>query len=191
MIGTTTMTQTGLRIELVSLEMQSLNDRSLKDSNLNEIIDYCAPRGFLESFTIWGMEDGKAHLRLRVELDYEEHERQIRLHGDALPDGMTGQYSITYGPPGGELEGFPQPPSCPHMGKALDLFIKLARDKGLRLHWTVCFREKRTEMCAKFGLERALIDDCSSGCAPSMVTNSRYPELTMTGRVSEAIVPPG
>jgi len=189
MIATTTMTQVGLRLELVSLEMQSLNDRSLKDKLLNEIIAYCVPHKCLQSFTVWGMEDGDAHMRLTVEIDYDEHERQVKVYGEGLPEGVAGSYNLGCGPPGGEGAGLSQPGSCPHMGKALELYLKLVEDKGLRLHWTVRFRENRTEMCEKFGLVPAVVHDCTVSGVPSTVTNYRYPELTLTGRVSTKVVP--
>jgi len=191
MIATATMTQTKLRIELVNLEMQSLIDRSLKDELLNRIIDYCVPLKYLAAFTIWGMEQNEAHMRLDVQLDYDEYERQVKLSGDGLPEGLAGAYSLSCGPAGGGGAGTSQPAHCPHMGKALDLYIRLAREKGLRLDWSVRFRENRRELCEKFGLTPAFIHDCTSDAAPNSVTNSLYAELTMTGRMSHKVVPPG
>jgi len=189
MIATTTMTQVGLRLKLVSLEMQSLNDRSLKDKLLNEIIAYCVPHKYLQGFTVWGMDGGDAHMRLAVEIDYDEHDRQVKVYGDGLPEGVEGRYSLGCAPPSSDGQGPSQPDNCPHMGKALELYLNLIKDKGLRLHWTVQFCEKRSEMCEKFGLAAAVIHDCTGSGTANTITNSRYPELTMTGSVSERIVP--
>ena len=132
------------------------------------------------------MDDGDAHMRLEVAIDYDEHEQQIRLSGDGLPEGMAGRYALADGPTAG---GLSQPGHCPHMGKALDLYIRLVKEKDLRLHWTVRFREQRQEMCEKFGLSPAVIHDCTVNGLQSTVTNSLYPELTIVGRVSQKVLP--
>ena len=186
MTGTSTMTRTGLRLELVSLEMQSLNDRSMKDELLGDVIAYCVPRKFLANFTIYGMEGGDSHMRLEAAIDYDEHEEQVRLSGDGLPDGVAGSYALADGPAGA---GPARPDHCPHMGKALDLYIRLVKEKGLQLLWTVSFREKRREMCEKFGLVPVVIHDCTLGGLQSTVTNSLYSELTIVGRVSPKVLP--
>ena len=76
---------------------------------------------------------------------------------------------------------------CPHMGKALDLYMRLVKERGLRLHWSVRFREKREEMCEKFGLGPAIIRDCTTDGISNEVTNSLHTGLTMMGRVSEQV----
>ncbi|MCO6438488.1 MAG: hypothetical protein J5J06_15465 [Phycisphaerae bacterium] len=189
MIATTTMTQVGLRLKLLSLEMQSLNDRSLKDKLLNEIIAFCVPHRYLQGFTVWGMDGGDAHMRLNVEIDYDEHDRQVKIHGDGLPEGIEGTYSVGLAPPSSNGQGPSHPKTCPYMGKALDLYLNLIKDQGLRLHWTVRFRENRAEMCEKFGLCAAVIHDCTGTGTPSTITSVDFPEMTMTGFVSERIVP--
>lgn len=121
-------------------------------------------------------------------LDYDEHAQQVKLSGEGLPDGAAGTYALEYGPAADIGEGS-QPRCCPHMGKAVDLFIRLATDKGLRLRWAVRFRDKRQEMCEKFGLGPAIIRDGTGDGDENIVTSTFHPELSVRGRVSRKILP--
>jgi len=187
MLGTTTQTQTDIRLQMVSLEMQSINDRTVKDPLLQEIIAYCVPRKYLESYTIYGMDGDQAHMRLDVKIDYEEHEEQLKFSGDGLSGGLAGDFADVPTSNGGQVPG--QVRYCPHVATAVSLYVRLAREKGLRLHWAVRFREKRAEMCEKFGLGPAIIRDATTGGSANRVISSEHPELSVAGRVSTQIVP--
>ncbi len=189
MLATSTLTRTMLRIEMLALELQSINDRSLKDKLLNEIIAHCMPLKYLEAFTIYGMDGDEAHMRLEVHIDYDEHEQQIKLFGDGSPDDIARNYAGDDGPSNGTGAGSSRQSHCPHMRKAVDLYMRLVKEKGLQLHWTVRFREKREEMRERFGLCPALIHDCTVGGMESEMTNSRYSELKVVGRVSPKALP--
>jgi hypothetical protein len=190
MISTSTLTRTGLRLELVGLEMQSLNDRSLRDRLLNEIIAHCVPLTCLDNFTIWGLDEDEARMRLEVRIDYDEHQHQVELSGDGVPDDLAGSYTLDDGPTGRPGSG-PMRRHCPHMGKAVELYMRLVKEQGLRLVWTVRFRERREEMCKKFGLVPAAVRDGTVGAPESTITNSLYSELIATGRVSSTPFPSG
>lgn len=189
MLRNTIMTQIELRLELISLELQSLNDRSVKNKVLNDIIAYCVPRKYLEGYTIYGMIGDQAHLRIEIEIDYEEHEQQVKLSGDGLSDDAVDHFALGDGPDEGRGGASTRGRHCPHMGKALGLYMHLAKNKGMRLHWSVRFREKREEMCEKFGLGPAIIRDCTTDGSTNRITNSELPEVSMTGRVSEQGAP--
>lgn len=190
MIATSTLTRTGLRLELVSLEMQSLNDRSLRDRLLNEIIAHCVPLKCLDHFTIWGLDADEARMRLEVRIDYDEHHHQVELSGDGIPDDLAGRYTLDDGPLGSPGSGSTRR-HCPHMGKAVDLYMRLVTEQGLRLVWTVRFGERREEMCKKFGLVPAAVRDGTVGGSESTITNSLYSEVIATGRVSSRAFPSG
>lgn len=191
MTGTTTRTQTWLRMELLVLEMQSLADLSVKNARLQEIIAYCVPQKYLRSFTILGKNGNEAHIRLDVAIDYDEHDRLVRLSGDGLPNGFTGEYGIADGSNDAGAKKGTQPSHCPHMAKAVGLCVHLIREKGLQLEWSVQFREKAIEMARQFDLVLTTTRDCTGGGIKSPVTNSVLGELTATMCASEWAVPAG
>lgn len=179
------LTQTGLRLELLGLEMRGLVDRSVKSARLHEIIEYCVPRRLLRSFYVWAMRGNDGHMLLNVEIDYDEHDRQITLAGDGLPDGIAGSYSIEYGPRPPSTAPDRQRPSCPHVGKAVDLFTKAARDQGLRLAWNVRFCDRHAELYKKFGFSTrasgpSRFRDLTRGGATTRIVDSLFPELSVT-----------
>lgn len=184
------MTQTGLRLEMVSLEMRGLVDRSVKSPRLHEIIEYCVQRRLLHSFQVWAVRGNDGLMRLDVEIDYEEHDRQIRLAGDGLPDGVAGCYPVARAPgnDGGWRAG------CPHVGKAVDLFVKTARDRGLHLTWNVCFCDKHAELNNRFGLTcgTSSFRDLTRNAKPNRIVHSLYSELSVSARISpDSGAPPG
>lgn len=187
MLKTHTLTRTGLRLELLGLEMRSLVDRSVKSSLLHEIIEYCVPRRLLRSFCVWAMRDHNALMRLDVEIDYDEHDRQIKLAGDNLPDGIAGCYSTECEPSPPRAGSDGQHASCPHVGKAVDLFVKTARDRGLYLTWNVSFCDRHAELYKKFGFSTSgssKFRDLTRGSPSTRVINSRFPELSATAAVA-------
>ena len=189
MIRMQTLTQIRLRIELATLELQSIVARSVKAELLNDIIAYCVPKRLLSRFTIWGMKEGKGKLRLDVEIDYDEHDRQVKLHGEGLPDGIEGEYDLSSGPRKTDGEDPVAPKTCPYMGKAVDLYMNLIEERKLNMKWTVQFCRERAAMDERFNLRPVYIHDCTTDGVSNRVTSSQFSELSATVRASQGEVP--
>ena len=168
--------------------MRSIVDRSVRSSCLHEIIEYCVPRRLLRSFWIWAMQDNDALMRLDVTIDYDEHDRQIELAGDGLPDGVAGSYVVGYGRPDAASARQDRHGTCPHVGKAVDLFVKAARDRGLYLTWNVSFLDRHAELYKKFGFTysgSSTFRDLTREAPSTKMVHSALPELSVSARVSQ------
>ena len=187
MAMTQTLTQTGLRLTLVTLEMQSMIDRSVKSTVLHDIVEFCVPRRLLRFFTIWAQRGNDGLMRLNVTVDYDEHDRQITLNGDGLPDGIAGTYAAECGTPEADRSQETRPRGCPNINKAIDLFAKTARDRGLFLTWAVGFTERHAELYKKFhfGSGNTAFRDRTVGTSATTLIHSEFPEL----RISAAVAP--
>jgi hypothetical protein len=178
MVSTTTITRTGVRLQLVALEMLSINDRSVRQGLLADIINECVPSGMLACFILWGRRGDQALARMDVAIDYDHHEKLVRLGGDAIPEELRGEYRGELGPAGSFSANPALRKHCPHMGKVIDLFCNLLRQKGLDLAWTVQFRDRADEMQRKFSLVPLSFTDQTAGAAANTVTDSLFPELS-------------
>ena len=180
MSTTQIMTQTGLRLRIVALEMLSIVDRSVKCPSLRNIIEYCVPRRLLGSFTIWGMRGNDGMMWLTVSIDYIEHDRQITVGGTGLPDdcdfasdanSSCTTSSIT------KRSGV----SCPQVNRAIDLFTAAATKLGLHLAWAVSFCDQSHELCQKFGIVgNPNFRNLTVGTTQKTLQHSALPELEVT-----------
>jgi len=163
--------------------------RSVKSQTLHDIVDYCVPQRLLRSFTIWAQRGNDGLMRLNVRIDYDEHDRQVELTGDGLPSGIAGSYVIDSGAPGVDGTNRGRSHGCPSINKAIDLFVKTAKDRGLYLTWDVSFTDRHQELYKKFGFSwgsgPSTFRDLTVGAPSTKLTHSKFAEL----EVSAAIAP--
>jgi len=150
---------------------------------LEKIIAFCEPRSYLRSYTIYGMRDDQALTLFEVHIDTDEHEPKAAAE---RPSGAVANLDASTD----RVARDPTPLCLRRLREVVNVCARLARDRGLRLRWAVRFREKRAEMCEKFGLGPSAVQKADSG-HQSRVTTSPYQELSVTGRVSERIAPRG
>lgn len=125
-------------------------------------------------------------MRLQLEIDYNEHDRQITLSGDGLPDGIAGRYAIGDAPCGNHPSVGTRLPSCPRISKAVELFTRIARDRELYLDWDVSFVDRHEELHKKFGLPYAR--DLTYSGHRKELTHTLFPELKVVAAVAPDIV---
>lgn len=195
MLALNTLTQTGLRLELVKLELHSLIDRSVKSEWLHEIIEYCVPRRLLRSVTIWGMRGTDGLMWLDIRLDYSEHDRQITLSGDTLPDGIAGSYTVGFSSNDTQESRKGRDPTCPHLAKALELFVETARARGFHFAYGISFTDQHDELRKKFGIGQSSgkseFRDLTRGAQSSTVIHSVLPELRLVAAIADEMALPG
>jgi hypothetical protein len=180
------MTLTQLRLECLSLEMQSLVDRTVQCEQLREIVEYCVPRRLLRTVFVRANKGWDTMMRLQLEIDYKEHDRQITLSGDGLPDGIAGRYAIGDAPRGDHPGAGARLPSCPRIGKAIELFTRIARDRGLYLDWDVSFVDRHEELHKMFLLP--FPRDLTYSGHRKELTHTLFPELKVVAAVAPDIV---
>lgn len=161
--------------------------RSVKSTILHDIVEFCVPQRLLQSFTIWGQRGNDGLMRLNVRIDYDEHDRQIELTGDGLPQGVAGSYPLEFGTPSPNGSQEARSHGCPNINKAIDLFVKAARDRGLFLRWSVSFTRRHQELYKKFNFcfGNSEFRDLTVGAPSTTLTHSEFSEL----KVSAAIAP--
>lgn len=176
-----TQTQTTLRLEMLTLEVHSLIDRTIPQRVLHEVADYCIPRRLLRCVHIYGMRNRQAFMRLDIEIDEQTQEQLLTLSGCGLPDGVAGAYSL-----GDCLARNGSPTSallCPCVGKAVALFMATIKKRGLVPAWTLSFRDRHTELCQRFGLTGGEpFTDCTADRPASTVRHSVLSELSVSCR---------
>ncbi len=188
MVCTTTITRTGVRLQLVALEMLSINDRSIRHRLLADIVNECVPNGTLASFTLWGLRGDQAQARMGVVIDYDHQEKLVRLGGDGVPEELRGEYRGAPGPAGSSSANTVK--RCPHMGKVIDLFWNLLTQRGMNCTFSVQFRERAAELIRKFNLAPSSFKDQTVGAAADTVTNSLFPELSAKTAFSDQFFAP-
>jgi hypothetical protein len=189
MIGIETKILTGqqIRLEMMACQADLINRRSVNCPKLTAVLEYCIPRQYLERVTIHGMRGNESHATLEIKIDRVSNDVHVALHGQSVPE----RYAIG---PGGQT-GDAVPPDlkerseCPVWRKAVDFFVRLCGQKGLQLWWTIILREKRDEVCKKFGLGPATFVDRTTGAAAQAVPNSIFTELTLTAAFSVELWP--
>ena len=163
--------------------------RSVKSTTLHDIVEFCVPQRLLRSFTIWAERGNDGLMRLNVRIDYDEHDRQIELTGDGLPQGIAGSYAYEYGTSGPDGSRRARPHGCPNINKAIDLFVKTARDRGLFLTWSVSFTERHDELDKKFHLGSGDGDfrDLTVGAPSTTLTHSEFSELKVLAAIAPGV----
>jgi hypothetical protein len=163
--------------------MQSMIARSVKSTTLHDIVEFCVPQRLLSSFTIWAQRGNDGLMRLNVRIDYDEHDRQIELTGDGLPQGVVGSYAIECGASG---PGRAHQHGCPSINKAIDLFVKTARDRGLFLNWSASFTGRHDELYKKFhiGSGNSKFRDLTVNAPSTTLTHSEFSELKVLAAVA-------
>ncbi|MCO6438489.1 MAG: hypothetical protein J5J06_15470 [Phycisphaerae bacterium] len=162
--------------------------RSVNSRILHDIVDYCVPQRLLRSFTIWAQRGNDGLMRLNVRIDYDENDRQIELTGDGLPSGIAGSCVIESGAPGVDGTNRGRSHVCLSINKAIDLFVKTAKDRGLYLTWDVSFTDRHEELSKKFGFSRGggtnKFRDLTVGAPLTKFTCSRLVELEVTAAIA-------
>src|SRR3989304_4726883 len=144
------LTKTTLHLEMLTLEVHSLIDRTMPLEILHEIAAYCVPRKLHFVIHIWGVRGNEGFMRLDIEIDFRMHAPIVSLGGCDLKDGVAGEYWVA--DPPASLASGRSSTSCPHIGKAVDLFMANLRARGLLAAWWVSFRNHAEELNARFGL---------------------------------------
>jgi hypothetical protein len=182
MSTTATLTQTTLRLELLTLEVHGLIDRTMPLEILHEVAAYCVPRKLLRGIHLWGMRGHEAFMRLDINIDYEKHDQIVTLGGCDLPDGVAGEYRASGEPAAAASDR--SAVSCPRIGKAVDLFMAALRSRGLYAAWLVSFSDGHGELYERFGIRggEGPFTDHTAGLPANTIEHSVLPELSVSRR---------
>ena len=178
MATTATVTQTTVRLGLLTLEVHGLIDRTVGHEILHQVAAYCVPRRLLRCIHVYGMRARQALMRLDITIDYQAHDEFLTLGGCGLPEGVAGEYVLADGPAIGSRSQRSST-QCPHIGKAVDLFMAAMKKRGLAPAWTLEFCERQIERSAQFGLLGGEpFTDRTIGLRASTIRHTVLPELT-------------
>jgi len=178
-VGVQTKTLTGVRTDIMALQLRTVSAITVNSDDLDEIIGYCVPRKSLSHVTIYGLEGNTAHIRADFMIDYSNDTSRLKVSagycdatGRIRGAGEIGPASFS-----GSADG--SRASCPIWRQAIDWITELCERKSLSLGWTVQFCRERRAMCNKFGLALAGHVDRTRGADDQVIPNSVLSELAL------------
>lgn len=190
MIGTQTVTHTGIRLGLLACAMKSVNDATVASALLGRIIDEAVAEQGLAGFTIYGMQAGVAVAKMIVHIDYDEHACRVQTEGDQVPDFLRrrGQECVERESEMAKLFGR-DAVECARWRTAVSLFSESIRNAGLTMHWSVVFSRNSDAYCDRFGLVSSAIAEDYGDAAACTIPNSVFSELSAVFRLSSRVWP--
>lgn len=190
MVRTTTQTQVTLRLQLLTLEVHSMIDRTASEKRLHEIAEYCIPQRLLHSIHIYGMRGREGFMHLEITIDYDAQDQRVTLRGSGLSTDGADEYQIADDP--SNSDG-PIPSSrhhCPRVAKVISLFMAALRKRGLVVGWTVGFCDRHKELCERFHLlGGGPFTDHTAGSPATTAVHSLLPELSVATRSAPDVHP--
>ena len=175
-----------LRLVLVSLQLQYVNEKLVRDPRLREIIEYCVPRKLLGSIWFWAWRGLEVHARLVVTLSEDNTTSAITIE----TSGRAGEAAKKV------MEGVPLGPeeqvTCPVWAQAISLFSELCDANGLALSWRPVWRDRAEELDDRFGIHVSsagaiTIIDKTEGKEEQRVHNTMFSELEMATAFSDEV----
>ena len=177
MIHTTTTTRTTIRTMLLTFQLRSVVEQTVKCEALTRIIDERVPTKELASFAVWGMKRKEVHACMRIHIDYARDTSDIQFNG-AMPEdedslGATRQLDL------GENDSIK---TCQIWREAIDWFVRLCDAHDLPLAWTIWWTDQadRIELNKTYGLSPANFTNKTEGGPAKAIPNSLFSEFSAT-----------
>lgn len=184
-------TQTSTQVDIVQMvtvfHLEDVIDRTVKDKLLTDIVKFCVPKQYITRFTVYGMRGREAHARMDVTIDYTRKESPFTVAMDGVDMGSPAASEC-----GARADWTTAGIKvCEIWREATRWFMRLCKEANLEMHWTVRFRDKQDEMCKKFGLVTAVIDDKTADAPGHTIPNSILSGLAMHPRFAPGSFPNG
>lgn len=175
MIHTKTTTRTMIRTMLLTFQLRSVVEQTVKCETLKRIIDERVRTKELASFAVWGVQREEAHACMRIQIDYARDTSNIQFNGSLPEDeyslGDTRQLDLEEDEP---IE------TCRIWREAIDWFVRLCDAHDLSLAWSVRWTAQadRAELCKTYGLAQVSFTDKTEGGPAKAIPNSLFSELS-------------
>ena len=177
-----------INTRLTLFELGALNQRTVKNPLLKDIIEYCVPKKLLTRIILKGWRGNEIHTKLEVSIDYDNDGSScLTVKSDLDKKVFTlgagsADKQLCWSPDEGQRN------ACPLWAKIIDWFTKLCKDNELNLSWNISFNDQHDFLYKKFGFVScpgaSKTIDKTSDTIIHNVANSNVSSLKMTTRLS-------
>jgi len=171
-------TGTNIHTRLMTLELFALNERSVRDPLLKEIIEYCLPRQLLSKIQIRGMKGNDVYATMDVHISYsEDNQVYVKVDSKLRADIDSPEANQKY-------------QACPVWTQTIDWFCRICKENDLRFEWGPKFSRERQSMWIKFGFvaRQTPLNYRTNSKVTHKAVNSNAPGLQLATRLSSEIL---
>jgi len=145
-------TRMDIRNKLMILELFVLGEKTVKSPIMKEIIEYCVPRKLLKTIVIKGKKGDEIHAKMEVTIDYDSQGGSCLIMKSNMEEGVfTPEEAADASKQTSCHISETSHSGCPLWSHTIDWFNMLCQEKGLRLSWNTCFKDKHRFLWDKFG----------------------------------------
>jgi hypothetical protein len=187
---TKTTTQTHIRLRAILMQLEFVNQRSVRDALLSRLIQEAVAEHAVSTLYLYGVRGNEIFASLVVSLDWPTYNREV---AGSVSGAFTQPPCVAVNFSGPGLAGASpdaNPRSdCPVWRQAIEWFVEMVRARQLTLTWAVRFCKDNDSWCQRFGLVPSTLVHRLGNAPAHAIPHSALNELSASVTFSDILWP--